>query len=89
MQVRLIRRNRNITVMDCQFLKANCRESTNSEVRSTKYELDDCPPLVLRTSNFVLFTYLCAHDTGKITGYAVPHCRDKEVSLTSLTDNKR
>lgn len=29
------------------------------------------------------------YDTGKITGYAVPHCRDKEVSLTSLTDSKR
>jgi hypothetical protein len=32
--------------------------------------------------------YLCAHyDTGKITGYAVPSCRDKEVSLTLRTDN--
>jgi hypothetical protein len=29
------------------------------------------------------------YDTRKITGYAVPHCRGKEVSLTSGTDNKR
>lgn len=41
------------------------------------------------TSQLLAFPYLCTHDTGKITGYAVPHCRDKEVSLTSGTDNKR
>jgi hypothetical protein len=33
--------------------------------------------------------YICSYDTGKITGYAVPRSRDKEVSLTSGTVRKK
>ena len=40
--------------------------------------------------SLLIINYLCAHyDTGKTTGYAVPHCRDKEVSLTSKTECKK
>jgi hypothetical protein len=33
--------------------------------------------------------YLCHYDTGKITGYAVATCRDKEVSLTLRTATQK
>jgi hypothetical protein len=45
--------------------------------------------LQINLSSIFQITYLCAHDNRKITGYAVPHCRDKEVSLTSKTDDIR